>query len=97
MADITISELRTAWWKWVEEGCPSRAKRKRGIWMRENVFTYDGTAWVRDTSTTQSNSRKTTYTTFEIFKGADGRIVSEDSGRPLNRNNDPKRNWGLPD
>ncbi len=94
---LSFETLNDAWWDWVNANCPSKARRERGKWMYANVFTYDGTTWQRDRGTMKSNSGKTTYTTSETFVGADGRVVSRDNGRPLNRRNDPERDWGLPD
>jgi hypothetical protein len=94
---LSFETLNGAWWEWVDANCPSKSPRARGKWMHANVFTYDGTTWHRDRGTMKSNSGKTTYTTSETFVGADGRVVSRDSGRPLNRRNDPERDWGLPD
>ena len=93
----TLYELETAWWQWVNEGCPSRSPRTRGRWMRENTFTYAGTTWTRNAQSMESNSGKTTYTLSQTFCGADGRVVHEETGRPLNRRNDPERDYGLPD
>lgn len=95
--DLSFETLNAAWWDWVDKGCPSRAKRARGRWMHENTFTFDGTTWLRDRQTSKSNSGKTTYTDAETFIGGDGRVITRDFGKRLNRRNDPDRNWGLPD
>lgn len=92
---LTLTELETAWWKWVDEGCPSRSRTVRGKWMRANQFSYDGTTWSRHRESMRSNSGKTHYTTSIAYHGADGRVISEKVDVPLNRRNDPARNWGL--
>jgi hypothetical protein len=94
---LSFQVLNDAWWQWVNTNCPSKSSRERGKWMHTNVFTHDGATWQRDRGTMRSNSGKTTYTTSESFVGSDGRVLSRDSGRLLNRRNDPKRDFGLPD
>jgi hypothetical protein len=86
--------IEAAWWKWVDENCPSKSPRARGKWMNENEFTYDGTVWQRSMTAYKSNSGKTIVDRDMVFYSADGRTLRCTSGSP-NRRNDPDRNWGL--
>ena len=92
---VTPSELENAWWRWVDENCPKKSRTGRGKWMRENELSYGGTVWSRYRESMRSNSGKTHYTTSLSFHAADGRTVAEKMDLPLNRRNDPDRNWGL--
>lgn len=92
---LDYATLSSAWWKWVDDNCPSQSPRARGKWMHANTFTYDGTTWKMQSMGYKSNSGKTTrYET--VFVGEDGRRV-ESMPVPKNRRNDPERNWGLPE
>jgi hypothetical protein len=86
--------IEAAWWKWVNENCPSQSKRARGRWMNENTFEYDGTTWARSYTPYKSNSGKSVVDSTVIFSGADGRKILKTAGSP-NRRNDADRNWGL--
>jgi hypothetical protein len=98
MTDIhpDFFKIQEAWWKWVNENCPSKSARARGRWMSANTFTWDGTTWTRSYTPYKSNSGKTTVDSAEIFYGADGRVIGKPpSDLGPNRRNDPDRNWGL--
>lgn len=97
MGDLTALELDREWWSWVDANCRSKSARVRARWGHKNLFSYDGTTWTKDHHSMSSNSGKTSKTTALIFKGADGRVIGHDYGTPLNRRNDPARDWGLPD
>jgi hypothetical protein len=51
--------LEAAFWKWVDENCPSKKPSERSAWMKENTFSYAGTTWSRIRTPHESNSRKT--------------------------------------
>jgi hypothetical protein len=59
-------------------------------------FETDGQTWTRSAS--YSSSGKTKYSTI-TYGSASGRVFTGGSGatRPLNRRNDPERDWGLPE
>ena len=97
MSELTFETLNKAWWDWVDINCSSKSKRTRGRWMHSNVFEFDGTVWKRNWGAMTSNSGKTKTTTSEVFVGADGRTIGYQLDIPLNRRNDPNRNWGLPE
>ena len=61
-------------------------------------FETDGQTWTRSASYRSSNSGKTKYWTI-TYRSASGRVFTGGSGatRPLNRRNDPERDWGLPE
>jgi hypothetical protein len=59
--------IEAAWWKWVDENCPSKAPSARGKWMRENVFIYEGVKWERDVTTYKSDSGKTIVDRLTVF------------------------------
>jgi hypothetical protein len=86
--------IEAAWWKWVDDNCPSQSKRARGRWMSENVFEYEGTTWTRSYVSYKSNSGKSVVDSTTVFAGADGRKIYKTAGSP-NRRNDADRNWGL--
>lgn len=86
--------LEAAWWKWVDENCPSKSPRVRGKWMRENTFSHEGMVWQRDMLPYKSNSGKTIVDRSTTFCSEDGRVIRSPANSP-NRRNDPDRNWGL--
>ena len=61
-------------------------------------FKTDSQIWTRSASYRSSNSGKTKYWTI-TYRSASGRVFTGGSGatRPLNRRNDPERDWGLPE
>lgn len=92
--ELTFRELNAAWWKWVDENCPSHSSRARSKWISENTFTYDGTTWTRERTYYQSNSGKTVVARRIVFRSADNRTIERGPEEP-NRRNDERRNWGL--
>ncbi len=66
-------------------------------WIQENPwFEFEGKRWQRRASFMRSNSGKTTSLRSVTYFAEDGEKVTEESS-PLNRRNDPDRNWGLPE
>jgi len=84
--------IEGAWWKWLDENCPSSSSLARGKWMRENVFTYEGVKWRREVTAYKSNSGKiVVIDRSTVFLSEDGRTIRSDTGEP-NRRNDADRN-----
>src|SRR5712691_6599181 len=46
--------IEVAWWKWVDENCPSKSPGARGKWMRENTLTFQGVVWRRESTAFRS-------------------------------------------
>jgi hypothetical protein len=92
--DSGFFAIEEAWWRWVDEHCPSKSPRARGKWMRANEFSYDGAIWQRNATPYKSNSGKTIVDRMTVFNSNDGRALTSRAGS-LNRRNDADRNWGL--
>jgi hypothetical protein len=76
-------------------GCQTPDERKaliKGI----SKFEFEGGLWTRRTMPMRSNSGKNVMSWNPTYVSESGLVVGEGRG-PLNRRNDPKRNWGLPD
>jgi len=80
--------------QWVSAGCPYKSPKKRGEWVRVNLFFYAGTTWTRNALPYKSNSGKSVVHRSISFSAADGRVI-DNGDWPTNRRNDSKRNWGL--
>ncbi len=95
-------DIEEAWWAWGRANYTGRGKSDRTLikWMYANTekFLFDGETWTRSASGVSSNSGKTKYWTV-TYRSASGREFTGGSGatRPVNRRNDSKRNWGLPE
>lgn len=90
---VDFYSLEVAFWRWVDEGCPSKDPKERMRWADEHDFVMRGVTYTRSSTPLRSNSRKTQVGRHTVFNGSDGSSCSNDP--VLNRGNDPVRNWGL--
>jgi hypothetical protein len=99
---VNYHEIDQAWWDWGRDNYTGRSKSDRALvkWMYANMaaFVFDGETWTRSATSLASNSGKTSYWNV-TYTSTGGRTATGGSGasRPINRRNDPERNWGLPE